>query len=283
MTTSTAVHRFKAESLHIEIHPTSDLACQAAADAAARVLRQLGAARDEFAVIFATGSSQLKTLEALTSMPGLPWNKVVGFHLDEYIGIPASHPASFRGYLRQHLQSKVNLKRFEEINGMATDPNEICRHYASELQRAIPQLCLLGVGENGHLAFNDPAEADFNDPFDARTVHLDKACRQQQAAEGWFPSFEAVPQQAITVTIPALFRVPELILSVPGPRKAEAVKHLIEGPISTDCPASILRHHPNATLYLDQDSASQLVNRPDLVMPAESDKTGTKGAFDSTR
>jgi glucosamine-6-phosphate deaminase len=252
------LRRFKAESLNIEIHSDSRSVAEAAATDAARSLIELGENRREFGVIFATGSSQIATLGALTATPGLPWDKVLGFHLDEYIGMPANHPASFRGYLQRHLLSKVKLKRFYEIDGTAPNIDEVCRQYALKLQNTAPQLCLLGIGENGHLAFNDPGEADFNDSQDVRVVHLDTVCRQQQASEGWFDSLQQVPEIAITVTIPALFRVPRLILSVPGSRKAEAVKRVIEGPISAACPASILRQHPDATLYLDQDSAANI-------------------------
>lgn len=258
MATSTMIRQFKAGSLNIQIHPDSRSAAEAASHDAAQSLTELGESNDEFGVIFATGSSQIATLGALTATHGLPWNKVLGFHLDEYIGMPVEHPASFRGYLRRHLLSKVKLKNFYEIDGTAPDIDELCRQYAAKLKSTAPQLCLLGIGENGHLAFNDPGEADFNDPKDVRVVHLDAVCRQQQASERWFNSVDEVPKIAITVTIPALFRVPRLILSVPGPRKAEAVKRMIEGPISTACPASILRQHPNAILHLDQDAAAKI-------------------------
>ena len=258
MATSTAIHKFKAGSLNIEIHPDSRSTAEAAAHDAARSLVELGKRNDEFGVIFATGSSQIATLGALIATSDLPWDKVLGFHLDEYIGMPVEHPASFRGYLQRHLLSKVKLKEFYEIDGTTPDIDKVCRQYALNLKEAAPQLCLLGIGENGHLAFNDPSEADFKDPQDVRVVHLDTVCRQQQASEGWFSSLQDVPEIAITVTIPVLLRVPKLILSIPGPRKAEAVKRMIDGPISTACPATILRLHPNATVYLDQDAAAEI-------------------------
>lgn len=261
MATNTVIHQFTAGSLNVEIHPDAKCVGEAAAQEAARTLTTLGEGTNEFGVIFATGSSQIGTLEALTSTPGLPWEMVFGFHLDEYVGMPADHPASFRRYLRHHLLKKIKLREFYEIDGTAADIDDTCLQYAARLNSVGPQLCLLGVGENGHLAFNDPAEADFADPVDVKTVYLDMVCRQQQASEGWFNSLEEVPTVAITVTMPALFRVPKLVLSVPGSRKAEAIKHLIEGPISTDCPASILRRHPNATLYLDRDSAALILSK----------------------
>jgi glucosamine-6-phosphate deaminase len=178
--------------------------------------------------------------------------------MDEYVGIAADHPASFRRYLRERLSGKVSMKEFFEIDGSATDPEKTSRDYASKLRSASPQLCFLGIGENGHLAFNDPPVADFTDPLDAKIVQLDAVCRQQQMAEGWFDSVDQVPERAITLTIPALFRVPMLIVSVPGKRKARIVRRAFEEPISTRCPATILRTHPNTTIYLDSESAKEL-------------------------
>jgi glucosamine-6-phosphate deaminase len=150
------------------------------------------------------------------------------------------------------------MKEFLEVDGTAPDLKQVCRDYAGALRSADPQLCLLGIGENGHLAFNDPDEAKFNDPLDMKIVHLDMACREQQAAEGWFKSFQEVPERALTLTIPALFRVPKLIVSVPGSRKARIMRRTLQEPISTDCPSTILRTHPNATVYLDEESAAEL-------------------------
>lgn len=246
------------ESLRVEIHPTREAAGAAAAQAAAEALRGLEKTRNEIAVIFATGSSQFSTLATLTQMEGLPWYRIRGFHMDEYIGIAADHRASFRRYLRERLTSKVAMKEFYEIDGSALDPGRTAADYATWLRAADPQLCLLGIGENGHLAFNDPPAANFADPLDAKIVPLDDACKQQQVAEGWFATLADVPQTAITLTIPALMRVPRLIASVPGPRKAAIVRRTVTEPISTACPATILRMHPGATLYLDAESASEL-------------------------
>jgi len=156
------------------------------------------------------------------------------------------------------LTEKVKMKAFLEIDGSSEDPEKTSREYADELSSADPQLCLLGIGENGHLAFNDPPIADFTDPVDLKIVELDVACRQQQTAEGWFSSVEEVPQYAITLTIPALLRVPKLIVSVPGSRKAKIVRRAFTEQISTRCPATILRTHPDATVYLDLESADEL-------------------------
>lgn len=244
--------------LKIEVHPSRAAAGLAAARAAATALTGLAATRDSIGVIFATGASQFETLAALTSIDNLPWTQVRGFHMDEYVGITAEHPASFRRYMRERLVSKVRMSEFFEIDGNAPDPDKTARDYAARLRAADPQLCLLGIGENGHLAFNDPDVADFNDLADAKIVHLDDVCRQQQVAEGWFGSIEEVAESAITLTIPALMRVPRLIASVPGIRKAAIVKRTLFEPISTACPATILRTHPDATVFLDPESASAL-------------------------
>ena len=244
--------------LRVEVYPSSRSAGVAAAGAAAAILRELEEARETIGVIFATGASQLDTLDALTEIQDLPWHRVRGFHMDEYMGIPADHPASFRRYLRERLTEKVSLEEFFEIDGNAAAPEQVCREYADRLRATNPQLCLLGIGENGHLAFNDPPVADFADPLDAKVVHLDSVCRQQQAAEGWFPNSDEVPESAITLTIPTLLRVPKLIVSVPGSRKANIVRRALEDPISTECPATVLRTHPDARLFLDPESASEL-------------------------
>lgn len=245
-------------NLRVEVHPNQESLGAAAALAAAEAMKKLAASLKSFGVIFATGVSQQDTLEALTRIEGIPWDRVQGFHLDEYIGLPIDHTASFRRYLRENLTQKVDLMAFHEVDGTASDPDRICHLYAEKLAAANPRLCLLGIGENGHLAFMDPAVADFNDPRDVKVVRLDAACRAQQVAEGWFNNLEAVPECAISVTIPAMLRVPKLIVSVPGSRKAAIVRRTLEEPISTECPATILRTHPDATIYLDQESASEL-------------------------
>jgi glucosamine-6-phosphate deaminase len=245
-------------SLKIEIYPDRATAGAAAARAAANELIRLDGLVEQIGVVFATGASQLATLDALTTIPGLPWNRVVGFHMDEYIGLDESHPASFRRYMREKLTQRVSMRHFYEIDGNAKDNEAFTREYVRALEQADPALCLLGIGENGHLAFNDPAEADFHDPLAMKVVTLDDICREQQVAEGWFRSLEEVPRQALTLTIPALLRIPKLILSVPGSRKAAIVRRTLEEPISTACPSTILRTHPDATIYLDRESAAEL-------------------------
>jgi glucosamine-6-phosphate deaminase len=252
------VQHLEVGTMKLEIHDSQKAAGEAAARAVAQALKQLDHDRSEIAVIFATGASQLETLHALTSMPYLPWKKVLGFHLDEYIGIDDNHPASFRRYLRENLTERVPVAEFFQIDGSSSDPDRVRRNYVQKLREANPQLCLLGIGENGHLAFNDPPEANFDDPDAMKVVTLDAECRQQQLAEGWFKTLEEVPERALTLTIPTVLKVPKLIVSVPGHRKAQSIRRTLEDPISTACPATILRAHPDVTLYLDQESASEL-------------------------
>ncbi|HEY4046388.1 MAG TPA: glucosamine-6-phosphate deaminase [Acidobacteriaceae bacterium] len=252
------VRYLEVDKLKLEVHPSRKAASEAAARAAAETLKELGNAADSVGVIFATGASNLDTLRALTAIDDLPWNRVRGFHMDEYLGIESNHPASFRRYLREHLTERVPIREFFFVDGNAPDPQKECQEYTDALRRADPKLCLLGIGENGHLAFNDPGEADFNDPDDMKIVTLDTICREQQLAEGWFASLEDVPEQALTLTIPPLLRTPKLIVSVPGSRKAQIVRRTLEDPISTACPATILRTHPDITIYLDPGSAAAL-------------------------
>lgn len=252
------VRRFDSGKIKIEIHPDKKAAGAAAAHAAAAELRRLDRFRDGIGVIFATGASQLDMLDALTSIPDLPWERVRGFHMDEYIGLDENHPASFRRYLREQLTGRVTMREFFEIDGNTENVDSFCLEYIRLLSAADPQLCLLGIGENGHLAFNDPSEAKFDEPEAMKVVTLDDVCRQQQVAEGWFKTLQEVPEQALTLTIPTLFRVPKLICSVPGSRKATVVRRTLEEPITTNCPSTFLRNHPDVTIYLDVDSAADL-------------------------
>ena len=254
----TDIVNFKVGTLKIEVHSSGEASGAAAAENVAEAFRKMSADNSALGVIFATGASQLTMLRALTFMHGIPWGRIRGFHLDEYVGLPVSHPASFRRYLREHLTHLVPMKAFHEIDGTAADPRLACEEYADKLHSSNPQLCLLGVGENGHLAFNDPGEADFEDPRDVKVVQLDPVCKRQQLEEGWFKNLQEVPERAITLTIPTILRVPRLIVSVPGQRKAQIVRRMLEDPISTACPATILRTHPDATVYLDPESAAEL-------------------------
>ena len=248
------MRRFRPQSRRVRQRPNK----------AARLIRELSRDRDTLGVVFATGASQLAILDALISRDDVPWEKIVGVHLDEYVGIHPDHPGSFRHYLNQHLTSRVRLREFHAIQGDAPNPAEECERYTRLLHEIRPQVCLMGIGENGHIAFNDPGVADFDDPKDVKVVELDQACRTQQAVEGWFPSLDQVPRQAITLTIPAILRIPHLLVSVPGERKAAIVPRAFMDPISTDCPATILRQHSGATVYLDANSAVEWERIPQL-------------------
>ena len=254
-------------NLELKIYPDAKAAAAELAHTVANVIIELAKRVENSAMIFATGVSQLEVLSALTAIPGLPWNRISGFHLDEYLGLPADHPASFRHYLRQHLTQIVQMRHFYEIDGTAADPASECLRYGDYLHACPPQLCLLGIGENGHLAFNDPEEANFEDPEDVKIVELDAISRRQQLNEGWFHTLAEVPERALTLTIPAIMRVPRLIVSAPGRRKAHIVKRMLEDPISTRCPATILRNHPSVTVYLDEDAAAELNSLPFDVVP----------------
>jgi glucosamine-6-phosphate deaminase len=260
----TPLHTLRVDSLAIEVFEDRAALSLAAAAAAARCLKNLATQYDEVRVLFATGDSQKDALRFLSSMADLPWSKVVGFHVDEYLKFSGEHPGSLpsgystRRYIREWLTSKVPLRQFYEITPDREDPEKTCREYAEMLRAHSPQICLLGIGDNGHLAFNNPADADFQDPIDVKVVTLDLECRQQQADLGSFPTVDDVPQRAITLTIPCLLRVPTLILSVPGEKKARIVKRTISEAVSPVVPATILRTHPNATIYLDRSSAGEL-------------------------
>ena len=230
---------------------------RAAAMAAAKTVTSLLPQKEPVNLLFSTGASQFKFMDGLKEQ-AIPWDKIAGFHLDEYVGIPKDHPASFWLWLTTRVVNPFQPKVFHFIDGSASDVEAECRRYAKLIQENPIDLGFIGIGENGHVAFNDPPVADFNDPLMVKIIEPDEACRQQQVGEGWFPNVDAVPKQAITLTVPAIMACKEIISVVPDARKANAVRDALEGPITTACPASILRTHPKATLFLDKDSASKL-------------------------
>lgn len=250
------VESWKAGLLNIYVYNTREEMGAAAGALAAGLIRDAMAPHGKANVVFASAPSQNETLDALVAAGGIDWTRVTAFHMDEYLGAMADAPHSFRRYLIEHLISKAPVKEFHGIRGESSDPEVAARHYATLLKVNQPHVCLAGIGENGHLAFNDPPVADFRDPLDVKVVDLDLACREQQVADGMFRSLDDVPKQAISLTIPRLFRIPSLVLSVPGARKRQAVLETITGPIETACPASILRTHPSAHLFLDRESAA---------------------------
>jgi glucosamine-6-phosphate deaminase len=249
---------FTVDRLKVEIHPTAAAMGAAAAAQVATHLRALLAAQKEVAAIFASATSQIQFLDALVAAGDIDWSRVTLFHMDEYLGISAGHPASFRRFMRERMESRLPLRAFHYLAGDAPEPLRECRRYAGLLAQQPPDFCCLGIGENGHIAFNDPPVADFEDPDPVKLVRLDARCRRQQVGEGCFPSLDQVPQYAYTLSIPALLRPKRLFCIVPDERKADAVRDTLRGPIAPACPASILRRHPDATLFLDAPAARRL-------------------------
>jgi glucosamine-6-phosphate deaminase len=231
---------------------------EAAAEKAAESIRQAIARSGTARIVVATGNSQIAMIDRLVHLPGIAWSAVEAFHMDEYVGLPNSHPASFRLWLKTRFADVVKPRSMEYLNGDAADLDREILRYTMLLEERPLDVAFVGIGENGHIAFNDPATADFNDPATVKRAVLDEACRRQQVGEGHFPSVDTVPKEALTLTCPALLSARTLVCSVPDGRKAQAVKGAIEGEISTACPASILRTHPRVFLFLDLESASLL-------------------------
>jgi len=242
------------------IYPDPGAMGQAAADFVANrlklAIRQKGSAN----LILATGASQFAFLDALKEIGGINWSQVSVYHLDEYVGISDKHPASFRKYLKDRIIDAVKPGKMHYINGDAIPIDKEIDRYSSLLENVEIDLACIGIGENGHIAFNDPPVADFNDPLLIKKVELDKACRMQQVGEGWFGGLDEVPKHALSLTIPAIMAAKNISCVVPDERKARAIKNTLEGPISTTCPACLLQKHPDCHLFLDKNSASQLTN-----------------------
>lgn len=241
-------------SIHADPATLGRVAGNEGGDRIAAAIRRQGAAR----IVIATGASQFATLATLVARTDIDWRKVTCFHLDEYIGIPATHPASFRRYLQERFVAKVpGLAAFHGVAGDAADPRAECRRLGALLTQAPIDVMMLGIGENGHLAFNDPP-ADVTTTESYLVVQLDDACRRQQLGEGWFPSFEAVPSQAISMSLHGILATRVLIASVPDARKAAAVRGALEAPVSPLMPGAYLRTHAACSLHVDQAAASLL-------------------------
>ncbi|HMC26970.1 MAG TPA: glucosamine-6-phosphate deaminase [Verrucomicrobiae bacterium] len=249
---------FLADSLPVRVYASQGELARDVAQIARTYLLDVLAKQGSAAVILATGNSQIEFLEALIALGGFDWSKITLFHMDEYLGITADHPASFRRYMRERVELRVHPRTFHYIAGDAPLPLDECERYTKLLQAQPIDLCCLGIGENGHIAFNDPPVANFQDPHRVKLVQLDEPCRQQQVNEGHFPTLAAVPQYAFTLTIPMLCSAKRMLCVAPEKRKASAVRDATRGPISTKCPASWLRRQSHATLFLDADSASLL-------------------------
>jgi glucosamine-6-phosphate deaminase len=242
--------------MHIKTYIDRKTMSRAAARQAADVLRASLASGGRARIIAATGASQFDFLEALTAAEGIDWSRVEMFHLDEYVGLPIDHPASFRKYLLERLINKAGIRDYHLLDAEA-EPQDVAARVGAELAKAPIDVAFVGIGENGHLAFNDPP-ADFDADAPYLVVTLDEACRRQQVGEGWFPSFEAVPAQALSMSIRQIMKAKAVICVVPDARKAAAVQASLEGEIGPNVPASILRRHENVTVYLDRDAAARL-------------------------
>jgi glucosamine-6-phosphate deaminase len=247
----------RAGKLKVEAYRDRRAMGRAAAALVAGRMRDRIAERGSVRMVFASAPSQVEFLAALADAPGLDWSRVTAFHMDEYIGLAPDAPRSFGLFIRTQLWERVGVGRSHCIDGLGVVADE-CARYAALVRDAPIDVVCMGIGENGHIAFNDPPVADFEDPATVKAVELDERCRRQQVNDGCFASIDDVPRRAITLTVPTLMSGAVLSVVVPARSKAEAVMATVHGPISTRCPASILRQHADATLFLDPDSAHLL-------------------------
>ena len=247
----------KKDNLKVKIFENKEKMGKAAAVSVAEKLNIAISEKGFANLILATGASQFQFLEHLQQQ-AIGWKKITVFHLDEYKGMPVTHPASFRKYLKERILDKVQPKQVYYLKGDAPDAEAEVLRYENLLKEHPVDIACIGIGENGHIAFNDPPVADFNDPKLVKVVELDEGCRKQQLGEGWFPTFDDVPTHALSLTIPAIMGCKAISCVVPDERKAEAVYNTLNAEISTACPATILRTHPDTVLYLDERSASKL-------------------------
>lgn len=249
---------FQVNQTPIEVYDDKRDLGAAAASRALQIISEAIETRGRARLIIGTGNSQDEVVDSLVGASGIAWGSIEVFHMDEYAGIADTHPASFRGWLKRRVADVVHPGATHYLNGDAPDLDAECQRYADLLAAAPIDICFIGFGENGHIAFNDPHVADFNDPVPLKRVEMDERCRMQQVGEGHFKSIETMPREALTLTCPTLLGSANLICSVPDQRKAQAARDAIEGPLSTQCPASAVFAHPNAHVYLDTRSASLL-------------------------
>lgn len=255
---SSPIRTLRADRATVEIYPSKSEAGKAAAVRAASILNTIIAQGGRARLIMATGNSQQDLVSSLAQDHTVDWSRVDLFHMDEYIGLPLTHPGCLRYWINTRFLNVVHPGSARFLDGNASDLDAESRRYEQLIREAPITLCMLGFGENGHIAFNDPHLANFLDPQGVKRVDLDERDRRQQAGEGHFDGWDSVPREALTLTCPLLMSSENIIGCVPERRKAEAVKNALEGPVSTECPGSIVRTHPRATIYLDVDSASML-------------------------
>lgn len=249
--------------MNIKVFPRGAALGRSAAEMASAHLRTVISQRGTARIIAATGASQFSFLQSLTESPGINWSAVEMFHLDEYVGLPITHPASFRKYLLERLIKPTGISKYHLLDGEG-DARANCQRVGAELNHLPVDIAFVGIGENGHLAFNDPP-ADFQTDEPYLIVNLDEACRRQQVGEGWFKDMAAVPTQAISMSIRQILKAKKILCIVPDQRKAAAVKACLEGKLSPNAPASILQTHPDVTFFLDTESAALLDRKPPVV------------------
>jgi len=257
--TVTPIRELKFDQLVVKVYEDNAALGQAAAEFAADILAEAIAELGTANAIIATGNSQLSFLKMIRDKPDVNWPAVTLFHMDEYLNLPPGHSAGFSNFLHKHLMNHVPVERFFPVPGHPSDIEAACRGYELLLRAHPADLCCLGIGENGHLAFNEPEVADFDDPVWMKVVTLNAKSRQQQVGEGHYASLDEVPEQALSLTIPALRAADRMLCIVPESRKAQAVYDTLFGPITTDCPGSILRKSSHALLLLEQDSAAKIL------------------------
>ncbi|WP_088240840.1 glucosamine-6-phosphate deaminase [Calothrix rhizosoleniae] len=249
---------FRVDDLTVQVYNSEIEMSRQVAEIVQHYLQDVIRRQNTARLLFATGNSQIKFLQDLIALGNVDWEKITCFHLDEYLGITANHPASFRYYLQNRVENHIHPQKFHYIQGDTLQPLAECSRYSQLLQAQPIDLCLLGMGNNGHIAFNDPDVAEFQDPYMMKLVKLDLANRQQQVDTGYFPNLLNVPEYGLTVTIPMICSARKIICLAPTQRKAKVVKQMLHGNITTDCPASILRQQIQATLFLDVDAAKLL-------------------------
>lgn len=247
------------DKLTVNIYETRDEMGKAAGLDAAEKIRSLLSEKDEVNIIFAAAPSQNEVLRTLVETSDIDWTRINAFHMDEYIGLRADAPQGFGNFLKDKIFGRLPFKSVNYINGQTSDKDEECKRYTSLLDKYPTDLVILGIGENGHIAFNDPHVAFFDDKETVKAVELDLVCRTQQVNDGCFKELSEVPEFALTLTIPTLFRAKYLVCTVPAKTKANAVKNTVLGPIEEKCPASIMRAHDNAVMFCDSDSGSEIL------------------------
>lgn len=250
---------FKKDNLDIRVYDTRENMGKAAAADVAACIRKALAVKNEIYMIFAAAPSQNEFLEALVAEEGIEWGRIHALHMDEYVNLPSDAPQGFGNFLRRAIFDRLPFASVELI-GTDSNPEAACTRYSEILSSVTVDIVCMGIGENGHIAFNDPHVADFNDPLLIKKVDLDEKCRMQQVHDGCFKSIDEVPKYALTLTVPALFGAKHLFCIVPAATKADAVRAAVQGAVTEKCPASILRRHPSAILYTDRDSSKYIMD-----------------------